>query len=37
MGDLPDLANLDYLDRVNRAIDHVTRNLAEPLKLEEVA
>jgi AraC family transcriptional regulator len=37
MGDLSDLANLDYVHRVNRAIDHVTRNLAEPLKLEEVA
>ncbi|MBX3226556.1 MAG: AraC family transcriptional regulator [Labilithrix sp.] len=37
MADLPDLANRDYVDRVNRAIDHVTRNLAEPLKLEEVA
>ncbi|HEY8206087.1 MAG TPA: AraC family transcriptional regulator [Myxococcaceae bacterium] len=37
MGDLPDLANDSYLDRVNRAIDHVTRNLAEPLKLEDVA
>jgi AraC family transcriptional regulator len=37
MGDLPNLANLDYVGRVNRAIDHVTRNLAEPLKLEEVA
>jgi len=35
--DLPNLANLDYVDRVNRAIDHVTRNLAHPLKLEEVA
>lgn len=37
MSDLPDLANLDYLGRVNRAIDYVTRNLAEPLKLEAVA
>jgi AraC family transcriptional regulator len=37
MGDLPDLANLDYVARVNRAIDHVTRNLAQPLKLDEVA
>lgn len=34
---MPDLANLDYLERVNRAIDHITRNLAEPLKLAEVA
>jgi AraC family transcriptional regulator len=37
MSDLPDLANLDYVDRVNRAIDHVTRNLAEPLNLDAVA
>jgi AraC family transcriptional regulator len=37
MADLPDLANLDYVERVNRAIDHVTQNIAEPLKLEEVA
>lgn len=34
---MPDLAKLDYVDRVNRAIDHVTRNLAEPLHLEDVA
>lgn len=27
----------DYLSRVNRAIDHVVRNLGEPLRLEEVA
>ncbi len=37
MGDLPNLANRDYADRVNRAIDHVTRHLAEPLRLEDVA
>jgi AraC family transcriptional regulator len=37
MPDFPDLANRDYVDRVNRAIDHVTRNLAEPLQLEDVA
>jgi AraC family transcriptional regulator len=37
MGDLPNLAKVDYVDRVNRAIDHVTRNLGQPLKLEEVA
>ncbi len=37
MSGLPDLANLDYVDRVNRAIDHVTRNLAGPLRLEDVA
>ena len=27
----------DYVGRVNRAIDHIVRNLAQPLKLEEVA
>lgn len=37
MPDLPNLANLDYVDRVNRAIDYVTRNLAGPLRLEDVA
>lgn len=37
MGDLPNLAKVDYVDRVNRAIDHVTRNLSQPLKLEDVA
>jgi AraC family transcriptional regulator len=28
---------VDYVERVNRAIDHVVRNLASPLKLEEVS
>lgn len=37
MADLPNLAKVDYVDRVNRAIDHVTRNLSRPLKLEDVA
>ena len=37
MGDLPNLANRSYVDRLNRAIDHVTRNLNQPLPLEEVA
>lgn len=37
MGDLSDLAKVDYLARVNRAIDHVTRNLDQPLRLEDVA
>ena len=42
MSDLSDLAirsppPVDYVERVNRAIDHVTRNLAEPLQLEKVA
>ena len=27
----------DYVERVNRAIDHIVRNLAQPLKLEEVS
>jgi len=34
---LSDLANVDYLARVNRAIDHVVTHLAEPLRLEDVA
>ena len=37
MGDLPNLANRSYVDRLNRAIDHVTRNLNQPLRLEDVA
>lgn len=37
MPDLPDLANFDYVGRVNRAIDHVTRHLATSLSLDEVA
>lgn len=37
LSDLPNLAKNEYVDRVNRAIDHVMRNLAEPLPLEEVA
>lgn len=28
---------VDYVERVNRAIDHVVRNLASPLRLEDVA
>jgi len=27
----------DYVERVNRALDHIVRNLAQPLRLEEVA
>ena len=27
----------DYVERVNRAIDHIVRNLAQPLMLEEVS
>ena len=32
-GDVP----VDYVERVNRAIDHIVRNLAGPLSLEEVS
>lgn len=28
---------MDYVERVNRAIDHILRNLAEPLRLQELA
>ncbi|HEV7553941.1 MAG TPA: AraC family transcriptional regulator, partial [Kofleriaceae bacterium] len=28
---------MDYVDRINRAIDHIMRNLAEPLQLDAVA
>ena len=37
MQDLPNLANLDYVARINKAVDYVTHNLAEPLRLEDVA
>ena len=37
MSDLPNLAKVEYVDRVNRAIDYVTKNLAEPLTLDDVA
>lgn len=37
MADLPNLANFSYVDRINRAIDHVNRNLGRPLKLDDVA
>jgi AraC family transcriptional regulator len=37
VADLPNLANLDYVDRVNRAVDYVTGNLSQPLQLEDVA
>lgn len=37
MPNSPKLANFDYVYRVNRAVDHVTRNLDQPLRLEEVA
>jgi AraC family transcriptional regulator len=35
--DLSNLANSDYVDRVNRAVDYVTRNLDQPLRLDEVS
>jgi AraC family transcriptional regulator len=35
--DLSDLAKFDYLDRVNRAIDHILRHLDQPLRLPEVS
>ena len=28
---------MDYVERVNRAIDHIVRNLAQPLSLEEIS
>ncbi|MEM6990245.1 MAG: AraC family transcriptional regulator [Myxococcota bacterium] len=37
MPDLPNLANLDYVARVNRAIDHIVGNLGATLKLDDVA
>jgi AraC family transcriptional regulator len=29
--------SMDYVERVNRAIDHIVRHLAEPLRLEQVS
>lgn len=37
MGDLANLAKVDYVDRVNRAIDHVLQHLHQPLRLDDVA
>jgi AraC family transcriptional regulator len=37
VADLPNLANFDYVGRVNRAVDYITAHLDEPLQLEEVA
>ncbi len=34
---MPNLANLGYVDRLNRAIDYVTQNLDQRLRLEDVA
>ena len=31
------MTNADYVGRLNRAIDHITHNLSEPLRLEDVA
>jgi len=35
--DLPNLANSNYIDRVNRAVDYVTAHLGERIRLEDVA
>ena len=35
--DLPNLARFDYIDRVNRVVDHVLAHLAEPLRLADLA
>ena len=37
MSGLPNLANREYVRRVNRAVDYITQNLAHPLRLEDVA
>ncbi len=37
MAGLPNLANPDYVSRINRAVDYITRNLSDPLPLDEVA
>jgi AraC family transcriptional regulator len=37
VSDLPNPANFDYVARVNRAVDYITANLDQPLRLEEVA
>lgn len=34
---LSDLAKSDYVDRVNRVLDHIHTNLAAPLRLEDLA
>lgn len=31
------IPSIDYVERVNRAIDHIISNLAQPLRLEEVS
>ena len=34
---IPQRAAIDYVERVNRAMDHIVRNLAQPLSLQEVS
>ena len=34
---MPNLANLDYVHRINRAIDQIVNNLANPLRLDDIA
>mgnify|MGYP002084427176 CR=1 FL=1 len=34
---MPDLAKVDYVARINRAIDYIVQNLTEPLDLEQIA
>ena len=33
----PNTASVDYVARLNRAVDYITGNLDQPLRLEEVA
>jgi AraC family transcriptional regulator len=35
--DLPDLAKVDYVARINRTIDYIVQHLTEPLDLHQVA
>ena len=37
MSELPYVAKFDYVDRINRAVDYITANLDQPLRLEDVA
>lgn len=37
MSDSPNAANDDYVSRVNRAVDYITANLDQPLRLDDVA
>jgi len=37
MSDLANLANLDYIGRINRAVTHVQQNLGESLQLDDLA